>query len=82
MLATINLVLKRLSMALITGYRWLISPLLGPHCRFHPSCSQYALTALDRFGGVKGLWLTTKRVCRCHPGSEGGVDPVPELNEK
>lgn len=63
---------------LIRVYQWLVSPLLGPRCRFHPSCSRYAVTALRRFGAVQGTWLTIKRVVRCHPLNPGGLDPVPE----
>ncbi|WP_392566039.1 membrane protein insertion efficiency factor YidD [Utexia brackfieldae] len=62
---------------LIRGYQRFISPLLGPNCRFQPSCSQYAIIALSRFGLIKGSWLTVKRVLKCHPLHEGGEDPVP-----
>lgn len=62
---------------LIRAYRYAISPLLGQHCRFYPSCSQYAETAITRFGALRGGWLVLRRVMRCHPWSEGGVDPVP-----
>lgn len=61
----------------IQGYQRFISPLLGPNCRFHPTCSQYAIIALQRFGLLKGSWLTVKRVLKCHPLHEGGEDPVP-----
>ncbi|MEA9389995.1 membrane protein insertion efficiency factor YidD [Acerihabitans sp. TG2] len=66
-----------LLIGLIRGYQLLISPLLGPHCRFHPSCSQYGIEALRRFGILKGSWLTLKRVLKCHPLNPGGDDPVP-----
>ncbi len=63
---------------LVRGYRYCISPLLPPSCRFHPSCSAYAEEALGRYGAVKGGWLTTQRLCRCGLWSRGGFDPVPE----
>lgn len=62
---------------LIRAYQLVISPLLGPTCRYYPSCSAYALTALQRFGLFRGTWLATRRLCRCHPWSAGGVDHVP-----
>ena len=58
-------------------YQKLISPLLGPHCRFHPSCSNYCIEALKEHGMVRGLWLGVKRICKCHPLHPGGFDPVP-----
>jgi len=58
-------------------YQLLVSPLLGPRCRFHPSCSSYAVLALRRHGGARGGWLTARRLVRCHPFCEGGIDPVP-----
>lgn len=64
-------------LALIRCYRLLASPLLGPRCRFHPSCSEYAAEALQRHGLVKGLWLALRRVASCHPWHPGGFDPVP-----
>lgn len=63
---------------LIRAYQRLLSPLLGPRCRFYPSCSQYALDAIERFGPVRGGWLALCRLSRCHPLNPGGVDPVPE----
>lgn len=71
-------VLARPLIWLIRGYQLLISPLLGPSCKFYPSCSAYALTALERFGPVKGTWLAARRLLRCHPWSDGGVDHVPQ----
>lgn len=63
---------------LVRIYRRLLSPLLGPRCRFHPSCSAYALEALQRHGAARGSWLAARRVVRCHPLNEGGLDPVPD----
>ncbi len=60
----------------IKGYQFFVSPVLGQRCRFYPSCSQYAADALKVWGIRRGIWLATKRVCRCHPGCEGGYDPV------
>ncbi len=62
---------------LVRGYQLFISPLLGPRCRFYPSCSSYTIEALRRYGLICGGWLALKRISRCHPGSKGGVDPVP-----
>ena len=63
--------------ALIRGYQLAISPLLGPRCRFYPSCSHYGIEAIDTHGALRGSWLTVGRICRCHPFHEGGFDPVP-----
>ncbi|WP_205508404.1 membrane protein insertion efficiency factor YidD [Longitalea arenae] len=63
--------------ALIKLYQWIISPILGPKCRFTPTCSQYAIEALKKHGIFKGLWLTVKRLSRCHPWGGHGYDPVP-----
>lgn len=64
-------------MLLIRGYQRFISPALPPSCRFHPSCSQYTLEAVERYGVVKGTWLGARRLVRCHPFHPGGHDPVP-----
>jgi putative membrane protein insertion efficiency factor len=66
-----------LEMTLIRGYRRWISPALPPACRFHPSCSEYALEAIARYGAVRGSWLAARRLVRCHPFNPGGYDPVP-----
>ncbi len=66
---------------LIKGYRAGISPVLPPACRFTPTCSEYSLEAIERFGALKGSWLSLKRICKCHPFHPGGHDPVPELKE-
>jgi uncharacterized protein len=67
----------RLLMLPIGGYRRFVSPFLPPRCRFAPSCSEYALTALAEYGAARGLWLAVKRIARCHPFNPGGYDPVP-----
>ena len=64
---------------LIRLYQLLLSPFLGNRCRFHPSCSHYALEAVHRFGAMQGSWLAMKRLGRCHPFHPGGFDPVPEV---
>lgn len=63
---------------LIRGYQRFLSPLLGARCRFHPSCSRYAIEAIERFGPWRGGWLALRRLGRCHPLNPGGIDPVPE----
>jgi putative membrane protein insertion efficiency factor len=72
---------QKLIITCIKGYQFLISPVLGSNCRFYPSCSAYATEAIDRFGVVKGGWLASKRILRCHPLNKGGEDPVPPLKE-
>ena len=67
----------RLLLALIGGYRRFVSPLLGPRCRFAPSCSAYAAEAIGLHGAGRGSWLTVRRIARCHPFHPGGYDPVP-----
>jgi hypothetical protein len=62
----------------IRFYRYAISPLMAPHCRFYPTCSAYAEEAVRRFGALRGFYLAAHRIARCHPLSEGGIDPVPE----
>jgi putative membrane protein insertion efficiency factor len=68
---------SRLLSFLVLGYRYSLSPLLGMHCRFHPSCSAYALEAHERHGAARGVWLVLGRLARCHPWHPGGHDPVP-----
>jgi len=62
---------------LIRMYQLTLSPMLGPRCRFYPSCSQYGMEAIEKHGALRGSWLTMKRIGRCHPFHEGGFDPVP-----
>ena len=70
--------MSKLLIGLVRAYQYLISPLLGPRCRFSPSCSHYACEALARHGALKGGYLSVRRVLRCHPFNHGGWDPVPE----
>jgi uncharacterized protein len=63
--------------ALVRTYRYCVSPMLGPNCRFYPTCSCYAEEALERYGAMKGCYLTIRRLLRCHPWHVGGYDPVP-----
>jgi hypothetical protein len=73
--------LKQIFILPVRIYQKAISPLLPPTCRFHPSCSQYVVEAILEWGVLKGIWLGFRRIGRCHPWSEGGLDPVPR-NEK
>jgi putative membrane protein insertion efficiency factor len=68
---------RRAASAPIHAYRYAVSPLLPPSCRFYPSCSEYALEALGRHGVLRGGWLAARRLCRCHPWNPGGIDLVP-----
>jgi len=70
--------MKKILLLLITFYRKCISPLKPPTCRFYPTCSAYGLEAIQRFGAIKGSYLTIKRILKCHPFHPGGVDLVPE----
>ena len=72
---------KMLLLGLITAYRYLFSTFVGGHCRFHPTCSCYAHEAISRYGAWRGGWLALRRLARCHPWHEGGLDPVPEPKE-
>lgn len=71
--------MKRLALNLIRLYQVTLSAVLGPRCRFYPSCSHYAAEAIDKHGLIKGIALSVKRVCKCHPFHPGGVDPVPDV---
>ncbi|MCB0329540.1 MAG: membrane protein insertion efficiency factor YidD [Bdellovibrionales bacterium] len=76
MVETINRLAIGAALFVIRGYQLAISPFLGSRCRFHPSCSEYASEAIERHGILKGAWLSIKRILKCHPYSEGGIDPV------
>jgi conserved hypothetical protein YidD len=67
---------------LLRGYQLILSPLLGSNCRFMPTCSQYAIESLKKFGLIKGTFLTVKRIGKCHPWGSHGYDPVPKKIEK
>ena len=68
--------MKHIAMMLIAGYRYIISPLFPPSCRFYPTCSDYAIQSIDKFGILKGGMRALYRLLRCHPFSKGGYDPV------
>jgi putative membrane protein insertion efficiency factor len=70
-------VIRRLALFVLRGYQRLVSPVLPPACRFHPTCSSYAVGAVERHGVVRGGWLAARRIARCHPFHPGGIDPVP-----
>ena len=74
--------MRKILILIIRVYQYLLSPLLGPSCRFYPSCSCYAQEALERHGVIKGSWLALRRLLRCHPWHPGGVDPVPEQDDR
>ncbi len=69
--------MKKLLIFAVRCYRYVLSPLVPPCCRFYPTCSTYAIQAIDRHGALKGCWLTVRRISRCHPWHPGGYDPVP-----
>jgi len=73
--------MKRLLLLLLRGYRLFLSPIIGNQCRFAPTCSVYAMEAIDRFGAWRGAGLAARRLSRCHPWHPGGWDPVPEADE-
>lgn len=68
---------KQVLLGLLWVYRSFVSPLTGPTCRYYPSCSQYAVVAVERHGAARGTWLALRRLARCHPWTPGGVDDVP-----
>lgn len=82
MLATIGKACRKVCIALIKIYQIVLSPLLGPRCRFYPSCSSYSIEAIEKHGVVRGAFYMFKRILRCHPFSAGGLDPVPAVKSK
>ncbi|AGM41783.1 hypothetical protein SPISAL_08445 [Spiribacter salinus M19-40] len=70
--------MRTILIALLRAYRYVISPLLGPSCRFHPTCSCYAIEAVERHGALRGGYYALRRILRCHPFHPGGLDPVPD----
>lgn len=74
--------LQYITIAMIKFYQWVISPILGPRCRFNPTCSHYTLEAIKQFGALKGIQLGLKRIIKCHPLNPGGYDPVPKKELK
>ncbi|MBL4630315.1 MAG: membrane protein insertion efficiency factor YidD [Paraglaciecola sp.] len=77
----IGLALRKIPIGIIKLYQIVLSPMLGPTCRFHPSCSHYAIGAINEHGLIKGCWLSIKRILKCHPLNDGGYDPVPEKKQ-
>jgi len=74
-------IFQKISLIILKGYQYLVSPFLGNNCRYIPSCSCYMHTAIERFGVLKGFWMGIKRLLRCHPFHPGGLDPVPDLDK-
>ena len=79
--AILNVEMKSVLLALIEGYRLLLSPFFGQQCRFYPTCSSYAREAIEVHGSIKGSWLAVARIVRCGPWHPGGVDPVPPSSQ-
>jgi len=78
-LAKFGKAMRKILLLIIRGYQIVLSPLMGQDCRFYPTCSCYAHTAIERHGALKGVYLAVRRILRCHPWHPGGMDPVPEL---
>lgn len=73
---------QKVAISFIVAYKRWLSPLLGNNCRFNPTCSSYAIEAINRFGVIKGCWLAGKRILKCHPLNAGGDDPVPNSKKE
>lgn len=69
--------MRKVALFIIRFYQKHISPMMKPHCRYYPTCSQYSYEAFEKYGFFKGFWLSLKRILRCHPFHAGGYDPVP-----
>ncbi|MFT5839889.1 MAG: putative membrane protein insertion efficiency factor [Flavobacteriales bacterium] len=78
----ISAALRKIPIGIIKLYQMVLSPMLGPTCRFHPSCSYYAIDAITEHGLIKGTWISIKRILKCHPLNNGGYDPVPKKRQK
>ncbi len=76
-----NSFFSKLLICVIKAYRFLLSPWIGNHCRFYPTCSEYAIEAVQSYGVIQGIWLSIKRLMCCHPWHEGGVDLVPKKSK-
>jgi putative membrane protein insertion efficiency factor len=76
-----NQMVRSITLNLLRAYKWAISPLFLPACRYVPTCSEYAMEAVERFGIARGGWLAMKRLLRCHPFVKGGFDPVVKLDD-
>ena len=72
--------MRKLIVAILRLYKWVVSPLLPSACRYHPSCSEYMRQAVEKYGVARGLWMGLRRLLRCHPFHAGGLDPVPDLD--
>ena len=72
---------QKIAILCVKGYKKLVSPFLGNNCRFYPCCSTYAVQAIERFGVIKGCWLATQRILKCHPFNKGGEDPIPPIKK-
>ena len=70
-------IMKKILIAMVRAYQDGISPYIGAHCRYYPTCSAYFIEAVEKYGALKGSWLGIRRILRCHPGRPGGYDPVP-----
>ncbi|MFN2327473.1 MAG: membrane protein insertion efficiency factor YidD [Chromatocurvus sp.] len=73
--------MKHILIFIINLYKWCLSPYVGHHCRFYPTCSTYASEAIATHGSLRGSWLALRRLLKCHPWHEGGVDPVPPCSD-